>query len=155
MIKAFANFKRSHNGYHLYIYGIGPLLDELKLTSHTYNLEDCIHFEGFEENIHEKIKNAEQFILSSDFEGMPNALMEAMMMGIPCISTNCSGVGEIINDGINGLLVPIGDAFALSRKMCLLSDDKKLQKKLRRCAIIKSEEWKTERIAKKWEPLFL
>lgn len=155
LIKAFAHFKRSHNEYHLYIYGIGPLLDELKLLSKQYNLEEFIHFEGFEENIHEKIKNAEQFILSSDFEGMPNALMEAMMMGLPCISTKCSGVGEIINDGINGLLVPIGDISILSRKMCLLSDDKKLQKKLRRGARIKSEEWKTERIAKKWEALFI
>ncbi len=155
LIKAFANFKRSHNKHHLYIYGIGPLLNELKLLSKTYNLEEFIHFEGFEENIHEKIKNAEQFILSSDFEGMPNALMEAMMMGLPCISTNCSGVGEIIEDEINGLLVPIGDVSALSRKMCLLSDDKYLQKKLRIGAIIKSEEWKTERIAKKWEELFL
>ena len=155
LIKAFANFKRLHNGYHLYIYGIGPLLDELKLLSKQYNLEEFIHFEGFEENIHEKIKNAEQFIFSSDYEGLPNALMEAMMMGLPCISTKCSGIGEIINDGINGLLVPIGNVSALSRKMCLLSDDKKLQKKLRRGARIKSEEWKTERIAKKWESLFL
>ena len=155
LIKAFSNFKRSHNGYHLYIYGIGPLLDNLKLLSQTFNLEDYIHFEGFAENIHEKIKNAEQFILSSDFEGMPNALMEAMMMGLSCISTNCSGVGEIIDDEINGLLVPIGDVSVLSRKMCLLSDDKNLQKKLRSGAIIKSEEWKTESISKKWESLFL
>ena len=155
LIKAFANFKRAHNEYHLYIYGIGPLQDELKLLSQEYNLEEFIHFEGFEENVHEKIKNAEQFILSSDFEGMPNALMEAMMMGLPCISTKCSGVGEIINDGINGLLVPIGDVSTLSRKMCLLSEDKELQKKLRKGARIKSEEWKTERIAKKWETLFI
>ena len=46
LIKAFANFKRAHNEYHLYIYGIGPLQDELKLLSQEYNLEEFIHFEG-------------------------------------------------------------------------------------------------------------
>ena len=49
---------------------------------------------------------------------MPNALMEAMMMELPCISTKCSVVGEIINDGINGLLVPIGN-FHLFQEKCV------------------------------------
>ena len=76
-------------------------------------------------------------------------------MGLPCISTDYSGVGDIINDGINGLLVPIGDVSSLARAMCRLSDDIALQKKLRSAARLKSEEWKTEKIVKKWEELFI
>jgi glycosyltransferase involved in cell wall biosynthesis len=154
LIKAFSIFQKLHNDYHLYIYGIGDLLEELKLLTEEKKVSNYVHFEGFSENVHEEIKNAEQFILSSDYEGMPNSLMEAMMMGLPCISTNYLGVGDIITDGINGLLVPKGDISALGRAMCRLSDDKSLQKKLRRSARIKSEEWKTERVIKKWEDLF-
>ena len=154
LIKAFSIFEKLHKGYHLYIYGEGSLLNELKSIAIKKNVEECVHFEGFCQNIHEKIKDAEQFVFSSDFEGMPNAIMEAMMMGIPCISTNCSGISEIIFNEVNGLLVPIKDVSSLARAMCRLSDDKMLQNKLRRAARIKSEEWKTERIIKKWEELF-
>ena len=154
LIKAFSIFEKTHKGYHLYIYGEGSLLNELKTLSIQKNVKDKVHFEGFCKDVHEKIKDAEQFVLSSDFEGMPNALMEAMMMGIPCISTNCSGLSELIFSGVNGLLVPIKDVSALARAMCMLSDDKVLQNKLRRAAKIKSEEWKTQRIIKKWEELF-
>ena len=155
LIKAFSIFQKLHKNYHLYIYGNGELLDELKLLAEERKVKNYIHFEGFCENVHEKIKDAEQFVLSSDYEGMSNALMEAMMMGLPCISTNYSGVGDIINDGINGLLVPIGDVSSLARAMCRLSDDIALQKSLRRAARLKSEEWKTEKIVKKWEELFI
>jgi glycosyltransferase involved in cell wall biosynthesis len=85
---------------------------------------------------------------------MPNALMEAMMMGLPCISTNCSGIGEIICNEIDGLLVPKEDVSSLSKAMCRLSDDKALQNRLREAARVKAEAWKTETIAEKWEELF-
>ena len=155
LIKAFSIFQKLHKEYHLYIYGSGDLLDELKILTIQKDVKNFVHFEGFCQDVHEKIKDAEQFILSSDYEGMPNALMEAMMMGLPCISTNYNGVRDIIFDGINGLLVPLGDVSSLGRAMCRLSDDEKLQKKLRRGARLKSEEWKTERIVKKWEELFI
>ena len=79
LIKAFSLFHKIHTEYHLNIYGIGPLLDELQNLVKKLNLVEYIHFKGFFEEIHEQIKDAEQFILSSDFEGMPNALLEAMM----------------------------------------------------------------------------
>ena len=85
---------------------------------------------------------------------MPNALMEAMMMGLPCISTDCSGVREIITNEVNGLLVPIEDVSSLARAMCRLSDDKMLQDRLGKAAKRKSEMWKTENIIQKWEELF-
>ena len=104
-------------------------MDELKLLSKLLDIENLVHFEGFCEDVHEKIKNAEIFAFSSDYEGMPNALMEAMMMGLPCISTNCSGMSEIITHEINGLLVPVGDISALVRALCRVCDDRALRKK--------------------------
>jgi glycosyltransferase involved in cell wall biosynthesis len=154
LIKAFAVFLKTHKDYNLHIYGIGNILDELKLVARENNVEEFVHFEGFCEDVHERIKDAEQFVFSSNYEGMPNALMEAMMMGLPCISTNCSGIGEIICNEIDGLLVPKEDVSSLSKAMCRLSDDKALQNKLREAARIKAEAWKTETIAEKWEELF-
>ena len=153
LIEAFSIFKKSHKGYELYIYGIGDLLHILKKIVKKKELKNSIHFEGFSRHIHKKIKDAEIFVLSSDFEGQPNALMEAMMMGIPSISTNCSGISEIITDEENGLLVPVGNVSSLANAIARLSDNETLRNKIRKGAIRKSYEWKTERIVKKWEEI--
>ena len=147
-------FTKKHSGYHLHIYGLGNLEDELKVLVKQSNLEEFVHFEGFCGDIHEKIKDAEQFVLSSDYEGMPNALMEAMLMGLPCISTKCSGVGEIVTNEVDGILVPLKNASALADAMSRLSDDKDLRDKLGQAASTKAEIWKTELIAELWEDLF-
>ena len=75
-------------------------------------------------------------------------------MGISSISTNCSGISEIITDNVNGLLVPIKIVTALSNAMSYLSDNITLRNLIRKESIIKSKEWKTFRITKKWEKLF-
>ena len=154
LIKSFSIFHRFNKEYSLHIYGIGPLLDELKSLVNELNLNNHVFFEGFCDNVHERIKDAEIFILSSDYEGMPNSLMEAMMMGLPCISTNCSGVPEIIENEKNGLLVEKGDKSDLARAILLLSEDKLLREKIKKNAMRKAEEWKLEKIMKKWESLF-
>jgi glycosyltransferase involved in cell wall biosynthesis len=154
LIKSFSLFHKIHNEYILDIYGIGSLLDELRLLVSQLGLNNYVNFRGFFDDIHEKIKDAELYVLSSDFEGMPNSLMEAMMMGLPCISTNCSGIPEIIDNEINGILVEKGDIIGLAMAMLRLSEDKELRNKLGNNAMRKSEEWKLEKIVQKWEELF-
>ena len=154
LIKSFSIFHKIHNEYILEIYGIGPLLDELKLLVKQLGLKNYIYFNGFSNDVHEKIKDAEQFVLSSNFEGMPNALMEAMMMGLPCISTNCSGVSEIIEHEKNGILVEKGDVEGLAREMIRLCEYNELREKIGKNAKIKAEEWKLDKIVQKWEALF-
>ena len=154
LIKSFSIFHKIHNEYILEIYGIGPLLDELKLLVKQLGLKNYIYFNGFSNDVHEKIKDAEQFVFSSNFEGMPNALMEAMMMGLPCISTNCSGVSEIIEHEKNGILVEKGDVEGLAREMIRLCENNELREKIGKNAKIKAEEWKLDKIVQKWEALF-
>ncbi len=153
LIRAFAMFHKLHREHHLYIYGRGELLDELLKMAEQYNIQDFVHFEGFKEDIHAAIADAEQFVLSSDHEGLSNALMEAMMMGHACISTNCAGSDELIENEENGLLVPVGDAKALCEAMCRLSDDPDLRAKLGRAAAHTAGNWSTERIVRLWEKL--
>ncbi len=151
LISAFSLFHKTHLEYHLYIYGEGPLLNELKQHAETCGVKDNVHFEGFREDVHAAIADAEQFVLSSDYEGLSNALMEAMMMGHACISTCCTGSDELIEDGKNGLLVPVGDVHAMCEAMCRLSDSVELRKKLGHAAACTAEAWNIDKITRLWE----
>ena len=75
-------------------------------------------------DLYDKMKSAELFVLSSDYEGMPNALIEAMCMGVPVISTKVSGATDLINHGKNGLLTEVGDKKEMENAMeQMLSDE--------------------------------
>lgn len=153
LLKAFSMYHENHPDYHLYVFGEGELLQELLQVAWNYNIQDFVHFEGFKEDIHAAIADAEQFVLSSDYEGLPNALMEAMMMGLACISTACNGPDVLINHKKNGLLVPVGDAAALSKAMCCLSDDLGFRERLGRAAAVTALDWTTERVVRLWEKI--
>lgn len=153
LIKAFSAFHKTHQEYHLYIYGEGELREELLQVAENNRVQDFVHFEGFREDVHAAIADAEQFVLSSDYEGLSNALMEAMMMGHACISTACAGSNEIIESGKNGLLVPVGDAKALSEAMSRLSDNPNLRKRLGHAAALTAKEWQVDKVVRLWEKL--
>ncbi len=151
LLKAFMLYHKSHPDYHLFLYGKGELLQELKQTAGDYGISEFVHFAGFQADVHNMIADAEQFVFSSDYEGLPNALMEAMMMGHACISTACNGPDVLIDNEKNGLLVPVGDAEALSNAMCRLSDDPGLRERLGKAAAVTAQEWKAERVVRLWE----
>lgn len=113
-----SSFKIAHDKYpniKLTIYGRGPHQDDLFKLSHELGLDNVVSFIERSKNMKEDYLNSDAFILSSDFEGMPNALLEAMAVGLPSISTNCdTGPSDIIDNGNNGLLVPVNDVDALS-----------------------------------------
>jgi glycosyltransferase involved in cell wall biosynthesis len=88
LIKAFAKIADKIND-DLYIYGEGELRAELEQLVLDLNMQNRIFLPGAVKNVADTIKSAKLFILSSDFEGLPNSLMEAMALGIPCISTDC------------------------------------------------------------------
>ena len=125
LIKSFNNIKDEFPEYNLCIYGGGALLESYKELAKSLGIESRVEFPGYVSDIGDKIKDASLFVLSSDYEGMPNALMEAMAVGLPCISTDCpvGGPKFLIDDGINGLLTEVGNEKHLTdaiRKM--LSD---------------------------------
>ena len=102
-------------------------------------LEGKVILEGFHADVHASIADAEQFVLSSDYEGMPNALLEAMMMGLPCISTQFEGATELIGDSGACLMTPKRDVEALAAAMSRLSDDPALYPQIR--GIITAEDF--------------
>ncbi len=102
--------KLENQNVYLEIYGEGPLDEYLKNLIIEKGLENRIKLMGRSNNMKDVLMKADAFILSSDYEGMPNALIEAMACGLPCISTDCkTGPKELIRSYENGLLVPTGD----------------------------------------------
>lgn len=115
LIRAFADIadKVSDN---LIIYGEGELRSELKEMISELHMENRVFLPGTIENVAETIIAAKLFVLSSDYEGMPNSLMEAMALGLPCVSTDCpcGGPRELFGEYGEGRLVACGDASALA-----------------------------------------
>lgn len=132
LIKAFSLAQKSIQDYSLEIYGQGPLLELLKKEAQELGIEKKVTFPGFENNMKDKLETASLFVLSSDFEGMPNALIEAMATGLPCISTRCRGGGAefLINDHENGILVPVGDVSAMADGIVEVLNSPKLAERL-------------------------
>lgn len=123
LIEAFARMleKTGNRDATLTIYGQsmpweGPIENELKVLIQTNHLEERIFMPGRMQEIEKCYEQADAFLLGSDYEGLPNALMEAMAAGLPCISTDClTGPSALIKSGENGLLVPVGDVEAMSQ----------------------------------------
>lgn len=107
LIRAFARFHEHNDNYVLQIYGQGPLEKDLRELIVNQNMEKFVFLMGIRPNVMKHIYNAKCFVMSSDYEGFPNVLIEAMASGIPVISTNFhSGIAsELIEVGVNGYLV--------------------------------------------------
>ena len=104
LIDAFAIVHHTHPNYTLTIYGDGAMKQELSTYIKAQGLDGSIILFGAVKNVHQLIADAELFIMTSLYEGMPNALIEAMCMGLPCISTKVSGAVDLIQNGENGIL---------------------------------------------------
>ena len=122
LISAFSKIASRYPDYTLEIYGDGELREELSQQIKVLGLENRVLLKGVVKNIFEVTRSATLFVLSSDYEGMPNALMEAMALGVPCISTDCSpgGARDLIDEGVNGWITPIKDVDSLADRMAFV-----------------------------------
>ena len=130
MIKAFAKILKLHPEYQLVIYGEGPCRAELELLIKELRIENSVLLPGNTTSLHEKMMDAEVFLLSSDYEGMPNALIEAMCMGLPCISTKVSGATDLIINHENGILTELDNQEEFESAMLQLIGHPKLAEQL-------------------------
>ncbi len=151
LISAFKKIHDCYPDYSLYIYGEGRLRGSLIKQIQLLGLEEAVFLPGSVKDIHKKIADAEIFVLSSNYEGLSNALLEAMMMGLPCISTDCAGSNEIIQNNINGLLIPIGDTDKLAECMKRLINDREFSAQISKESQITSRQFDSETVIIKWE----
>lgn len=153
LLKAFAEFQHIYTEYELHIFGKGKLEEQLKKEALRLGISKNVVFEGFQKDVLEKIRTYGMYILSSDYEGISNSLMEAMAVGLPCISTDCpiGGSRLCIENGQNGILVPVGNAKALKTAMCQVAQALEMgTEQLGEKAVAIRERFSEEQIARLW-----
>ncbi|SHG02835.1 glycosyltransferase [Pedobacter caeni] len=140
----------------LIIVGQGVEKEHLTTQINRLNLQDRVILAGAKDDLQDYYNQTELFVLPSRNEGYPNALIEAMSSGCPCIAMDCEfGPAEIIEDGINGMLIPNGNVTALRKAMFNVLFDLSLKKKLGNEARGISQTNSLEVISDKWEELIL
>ena len=153
LIKAFAKVADKFPEHKLVIYGQGGLLESYQSLAAELGVADRVDFPGYVPDMPQRLEKASMFVLSSDYEGMPNALMEAMALGLPCVSTDCGGGGArfLIKDGENGLLVPQRDVDAMAEAMDKILSDEEFAQKLGSNARALQNTLAPEKIYGAWE----
>lgn len=157
LIYAFNKIHKEYPEYKLIIYGEGHLRSKYEQLIKKLNLEKYITLPGVIEDIKSKIYKSGIFVLSSNYEGMPNVLMEALSMGIPCISTDCpcGGPKSLINDGENGILVEVQNENMLADKIKTIINDSTFAKKISLNNIEMRKKFNPKIINKEWEKYIL
>ncbi len=154
LLIGFSLVREKQDSVFLIILGKGELRKELESLAAKLKVSKWIDFVGFKSNPFAWISKADIFVLSSNYEGLPMVLLEAMACGTPVISTDCpSGPKEIITNGKNGILVPPADEEALARAMLTLLKNESLRKKLSEEGIKRAEDFRMEKILPQYEEL--
>jgi glycosyltransferase involved in cell wall biosynthesis len=120
-----------------------------------YGISDSVQFLPFSPSVHSEIITDALYVNSSDYEGMSNAMLEAMAIGMPVVCTDCpiGGAKAVIKNGENGLLVPVGDTDVLAEAIKNVITDKELSEKLSQNSVKIKDELSLSNIAKKWMEL--
>jgi GalNAc-alpha-(1->4)-GalNAc-alpha-(1->3)-diNAcBac-PP-undecaprenol alpha-1,4-N-acetyl-D-galactosaminyltransferase len=154
LLKAFAKIAKQYPDWTLIIIGEGELRPELEALRDKLKLKERVDFPGIIKSPQTAFDKANIFVLSSRFEGFPNALCEAMAHGLAVIATDCpSGPREIIRDGIDGILVQRENVAALSAAMASLMVDEQKRHDLSTCATEIATRFGIEKIMAMWEEL--
>lgn len=127
LLAAIPTVLESHPDAHFYVAGTGPEECSLRELSAKLAIDDRLHLLGAVQEASRLTSCADVFALSSRYEGLPVAVMEALALGVPVVSTDAGGVRELIQDGVTGLLVPVGDAEALARALIRFLDSAEMR----------------------------
>ncbi|MAP24521.1 MAG: hypothetical protein CMM87_03205 [Rickettsiales bacterium] len=154
LIKAMPKVVRKFPELTLEIYGEGPLRPKLQALINNLGLAERVYLVGNRNYIQNYLNNADLFVFPSKYEGFPNALLEAMSLGLPCIASNCSGNNDIIEQNLDGRLFQIANSPLLSKLIINLLSSYEDRKRLSKNAQLKAQKYEPEKILNQWESLF-
>lgn len=152
LLAGFNLFHEKHPDYKLRMFGSGPDEDIIRKWIHELNLDSSVMIKGLSKDPFADLQEDKIFAITSDFEGIPNSLLEAMAMGLPVVSTDCEpgGAKMLINNYENGILIPRGNPEALARALCELAENEELRNKCGRNAVEVIERFNPQRIYELW-----
>lgn len=154
LLQAFARLAPRHPDWDLTIWGEGALKEQLTQQRDDLGLTDRVGIPGSTRTPREQLAASDIFVLSSRYEGFPNVLCEAMATGLPVVAFDCPfGPGEIIRNGVDGMLVPTGDVDALVAELDRLMSNEALRDRLGAEAVSIVERYSLANIAAQWEAL--
>ena len=155
LIRAVARLHLSHPAHpvRLVLYGDGEDREKLEKLTDALGIADEVRFAGQTTRIAEELAGADIFCLTSGREGMPNALIEAMCLGLPCITTDClyGGIGQLVHDGEDAVVIPAGDEDALVAALERLLGDPALCARLGAAAERMRDEHLSGHVTDLWE----
>lgn len=155
MIEAFAKVSEKHPDWKLVIFGEGPERGALELLVERLKIKEKVSLPGKSENIIDELKKSKIFCLSSIYEGMSNALVEAICVGLPIVTTKVSGTEELIENGENGFIVDIGDKDTMAMAMTKLIEDENLRQQFAEKNRAQAVKFETNAIVDQWEEVIL
>lgn len=153
MVLAFSEVVKIIPDIKLVFYGDGPDLPKIQKMVKDMDLSEKVVFKGKSNHIPTLIKDSKMFVLTSDYEGIPNALIEAMALGLPIITTDCSpgGAKLLVTNAENGLLVPTGDVNGIANAIIYLLNNDKIADSYGEKAQIIIDMYTPSKIMKLWD----
>jgi len=156
LIEAFYELQKDDDGLELIFLGDGVLENELEEKCKQYNIDSKVHFLGSVSNPFYYLSRSDLFVLTSETEGFPNVLVEAMACGLPVISSDCkSGPREILEDEKYGLLYPVGDVKTLIKKMKTNLYSNPDKDKIKQMNLERIKDFDIDKIIKEFEKVLL
>ena len=152
MLLAFSEVHKVYPEEILLIYGEGELKDDLVSLARTLNIDEVVKFMGFSSDMKNVYKEAKLLVMTSDYEGLPNAMLEALASSVPVISTDCpcGGPKMMIKDGINGYLIPVGNTDLLTTRIKeMVANDSYL--KLKNNAFLSAQVVNPDKVYSMWK----
>lgn len=161
LVRAFSSVQKDFSDFRLKLIGSPQNPDDEKVYEETkqlikeLGLTECVDFMPFSEDVHSDIIKDAVYVNSSDYEGMSNAMLEAMAIGMPVVCTDCpiGGAATVIKNDYNGLLVPVNDSDKLAEAIKKVLGDSEFSMKISKNAALIKEELSLENIALKWMEL--
>ena len=151
LFDAFADFAKSHPEYTLKVFGDGPDKEKCETYISEIGCDWNIKLLGEPDDVTGRIYPSEIFVLTSNYEGMPNTLLSAMSIGMPCISTDCGGVRDLIQNGQSGVIVDKNDTKTMSEALSFLADNDEIRNRLGENARTMMQFFTAEKILPLWE----
>lgn len=156
LIEAFAKVHERHPEYSMIIYGEGPFIDKYHELAKSLKVDEYITYPGYVKGVAKAVREDGIFVLPSLYEGIPNSLIEALSVGIPCVSTDCTPGGPyfLTKGGKNGLLVPVDDSKAMAEAIYKIIEDQNIADDLSRRGPSIVDELTNEMVSKQWIDAF-